>query len=183
MPWPRLQLQVVFVILLVLLSFGLVLYVSRRNIIEDVLAPVPVHVNYEHKKKAFPSSFPDKHPSPPPSDDINVDQQYLKEIQVGENEYYKPVNVYGSPIDQEKFTIIIQTFNRTDLLMRVLNHYSGLQGVDRILIVWNTLGEVPPYQWWEELGPHPTEVIFLEQTVNNVRNRLQRFSEIRTEGV
>ena len=47
--------------LLVLLSFGLVLYVSRRNIIEDVPAPVPVHVNYEHKKKVFPSSFPDKH--------------------------------------------------------------------------------------------------------------------------
>ena len=108
-------------------------------------------------------------------------RQFLEEIQVGKDSFYKPVNLYQSA-ENEKFTIVIQSFNRTDLLMRLLNHYSAVHQVDRIIVVWNTLGEEPPYDWWEKLKPHPAEVVFLVQEVNNVRNRLQRFPEIRTEG-
>ena len=110
------------------------------------------------------------------------DSVYLKTISVSEDESYKPLNMYKS-VEQEKFTILIQTFNRTDLLMRVLNHFSAVHEVDRIIVVWNTMGEEPPYDWWGGLEPHPVEVVFLEQSVNKVRNRLQRFPEIRTEGI
>lgn len=83
----------------------------------------------------------------------------------------------------EKFTIVIQTYNRTDLLMRVLNHYSALHDLHRILVVWNNIGEDPPLEWWTGLDPHPVDVIFLKQKVNNVRNRIHLFPEIRTEAV
>ena len=115
----------------------------------------------------------------------NVSTPYFLEkihLTGDDNVTYKPLDVYNSDV-VEKFTIVIQTCNRTDLLLRLLNDLSAVQGVDRILVVWNNIGIVPPYELWESLGPHPTEVLFLIQLVNRLRNRLQPFEEIRTEGI
>ncbi len=114
---------------------------------------------------------------------FNVTPHYLRKIPVRGEEFYKPLDLYKSDNHVEKFTIVIQTYNRTDLLIKILNHFSAVHEVDRIIVVWNNIGITPPYDLWDSLGPHPTEVIFLEQQVNKVRNRLQRFAEIRTEGV
>lgn len=80
------------------------------------------------------------------------------------------------------FTIIIQTYNRTDVLLKLLNHYQAVPHLQRIIIVWNNVGEQTPLKLWNSLGPHPVPVVFKEQTSNRMRNRLQPFPEIDTDG-
>ena len=82
----------------------------------------------------------------------------------------------------ERFTVIMQTYNRTDVLLRLLNHYQAVPRLRRIIIVWNNVGEQTPQKLWDSLGPHPVEVVFKEQSSNRMRNRLQSFPEIDTDG-
>ncbi|XP_040910459.1 exostosin-like 2 isoform X2 [Toxotes jaculatrix] len=84
---------------------------------------------------------------------------------------------------EHKFTIIIQTYNRTDVLLKLLNHYQAVPHLQRIIIVWNNVGEQTPLKLWNSLGPHPVPVVFKEQTSNRMRNRLQPFPEIDTDAV
>ena len=80
------------------------------------------------------------------------------------------------------FTVLLQTYNRTDLLLKLLHHYSAIPNVDRIVVVWNNVGVTPPIDLWNSFQPHPVPVDFLPQSANKMRNRLQNFREIRTEG-
>lgn len=89
----------------------------------------------------------------------------------------------GDTSEEKKFTIIIQTYNRTDILLKLLNHYQAVPHLQRIIIVWNNMREQTPAKLWESLGPHPVEVIFKEQASNLMRNRLQPFPEIATNGL
>ncbi|XP_071346530.1 exostosin-like 2 [Trachinotus anak] len=84
---------------------------------------------------------------------------------------------------EDKFTIIIQTYNRTDILLKLLNHYQAVPHLQQIIIVWNNIGEQTPLKLWNSLGPHPVPVVFKEQTSNRMRNRLQPFPEIDTGAV
>lgn len=84
--------------------------------------------------------------------------------------------------DRQRFTIIIQTYNRTDILLKVLNHYQAVPHLHQIIIVWNNVGEKTPLKLWNSLGPHPVPVVFKEQAINLMRNRLQAFPEIVTDG-
>ncbi|XP_028986795.1 exostosin-like 2 isoform X2 [Betta splendens] len=89
----------------------------------------------------------------------------------------------GSTEGERKFTIIIQTHNRTDILLRLLNHYQAVPHLQQIVIVWNNIGETPPLTLWTSFGPHPVPVVFKEQRSNLMRNRLQPFPEINTDAV
>lgn len=84
--------------------------------------------------------------------------------------------------EEQRFTVIIQTYNRTDILLKLLNHYQGVPHLQQIIIVWNNIGEQTPLKLWNSLGPHPVPVVFKEQTSNLMRNRLQPFPEIDTDG-
>ncbi|KAM9845302.1 exostosin-like 2 isoform 1-T1 [Aulostomus maculatus] len=86
-------------------------------------------------------------------------------------------------LEEQKFTIVIQTYNRTDILLKLLNHYQAVPHLRMIIIVWNNIGEQTPTELWESLGPHPVPVVFKEQTVNQMRNRVQLFPEIDTDAV
>ncbi|XP_061878819.1 exostosin-like 2 [Entelurus aequoreus] len=85
--------------------------------------------------------------------------------------------------EQQKFTVIIQTYNRTDILLKLLNHYQALPHLQRIIIVWNNMGEKPPLELWDSLAPHPVPVLFKQQTSNRMHNRLHPFPEIDTDAV
>ncbi|XP_034039600.1 exostosin-like 2 [Thalassophryne amazonica] len=85
--------------------------------------------------------------------------------------------------EERKFTIIIQTYNRTDILLKLLNHYQAVPHLRQIIIVWNNVGGQTPEKLWNSYGPHPVPVVFKEQTTNRVRNRLQPFPEIDTDAV
>lgn len=87
-----------------------------------------------------------------------------------------------SPEEEQKFTIVIQTYNRTDVLLKLLNHYQAVPHLQQIIIVWNNIGKQTPLKLWNSLGPHPVPVVFKEQTNNWMRNRLQPFPEIDTDG-
>ncbi|XP_036453534.1 exostosin-like 2 [Colossoma macropomum] len=87
------------------------------------------------------------------------------------------------PERSDSFTVIMQTFNRTDLLLKLLNHYQAVPHLHRIVIVWNNVAEPPPVKLWDSLGPHPVPVVFKEQSSNRMRNRLQPFAEIETDAV
>ncbi|KAG7526466.1 exostosin-like 2 [Solea senegalensis] len=95
-----------------------------------------------------------------------------------------PQDHHGDSTDREnKFTLIIQTYNRTDILLKLLNHYQAVPHLQRIIIVWNNVQEETPRKLWNSLGPHPVPVVFKEQASNRMRNRLQPFAEIDTDAV
>ncbi|XP_069497670.1 exostosin-like 2 isoform X2 [Ambystoma mexicanum] len=81
------------------------------------------------------------------------------------------------------FTLIMQTFNRTDVLLKLLNHYQAVPNLHKVIVVWNNIGEKTPEELWKSLGPHPVPVVFEEQTVNRMRNRLQEFSTLETDAI
>lgn len=83
----------------------------------------------------------------------------------------------------DSFTLIMQTYNRTDLLLRLLNHYQAVPYLHKVIVVWNNVGEKGPDELWNSLGPHPVPVIFKLQTTNRMRNRLQVFPELETNAV
>ncbi|XP_070927926.1 exostosin-like 2 isoform X2 [Macaca nemestrina] len=80
----------------------------------------------------------------------------------------------------DSFTLIMQTYNRTDLLLKLLNHYQAVPNLHKVIVVWNNIGEKAPDELWNSLGPHPIPVIFKQQTANRMRNRLQVFPELET---
>lgn len=88
----------------------------------------------------------------------------------------------GRPV-RDAFTLVMQTYNRTDLLLRLLNHYQALPRLHKVIVVWNNVGERAPEDLWNSLGPHPVPVAFKPQTANRMRNRLQAFPELETEAV
>ncbi|XP_028344871.1 exostosin-like 2 isoform X2 [Physeter macrocephalus] len=83
---------------------------------------------------------------------------------------------------RDSFTLIMQTYNRTDLLLRLLNHYQAVPYLHKVIVVWNNVGEKGPDELWNSLGPHPVPVIFKVQATNRMRNRLQVFPELETNG-
>ncbi|CAJ1072177.1 exostosin-like 2 [Xyrichtys novacula] len=97
----------------------------------------------------------------------------------------KPAEIHNAASEEkeQRFTIVIQTYNRTDVLLKLLNHYQAVPHLQQIIIVWNNIGEETPMKLWSSLGPHPVPVVFKEQISNKMRNRLQPFSEIDTDAV
>ena len=83
----------------------------------------------------------------------------------------------------DTFSLIILTFNRSDILFRVLNHYCSMAHLEKVVVVWNNVNQAPPVKRWEELGPHPVPVRFIVQRENKLRNRLQPFPEIQSAGL
>ena len=84
----------------------------------------------------------------------------------------REIKSQGKPT-QDSFTLIMQTYNRTDLLLRLLNHYQAVPYLHKVIVVWNNVGEKGPEELWNSLGPHPVPVNFKAQTTNRMRNRLQ----------
>jgi hypothetical protein len=99
-----------------------------------------------------------------------------------QSRYFYPFSSFRDKIG-DSFSIIILTFNRTDLLLRLLNHYSAMPHLERIIVVWNCQEMAPPAEEWSQLGPHPVPVEFKVQQENKLRNRLQVFPEIRSSGL
>ncbi|XP_075278333.1 exostosin-like 2 isoform X5 [Opisthocomus hoazin] len=83
----------------------------------------------------------------------------------------------------DSFTLIMQTYNRTDLLLKLLNHYQAIPQLHKVIVVWNNIGEKIPEEMWNSLGPHPVPVVFKVQTANRMRNRLQNFPELETKAI
>ena len=103
-----------------------------------------------------------------------------------DKKHHKPLSrLYPLTSFQEgslTFAIVILAYNRSDLLLRLLNHYSAMPHLETIVVVWNSQEATPPREEWEHLGPHPVQVEFKVQLENRLRNRLQLFYEIKSSG-
>lgn len=76
--------------------------------------------------------------------------------------------------------MIIQTYNRTDILPKVLTHYCGMvPTLKLIILVWNNVNVKPPTDLWRDLCP----IKVLTQKRNKMRNRLQNFPEMEGKGI
>ena len=47
-------------------------------------------------------------------------------------------------VEEDSFTIIINTFKRTELLHQSLQHYSQMSRVEKIIVYWSNVGVKPP---------------------------------------
>ncbi|XP_029971438.1 exostosin-like 2 isoform X3 [Salarias fasciatus] len=121
-----------------------------------------------------------------PDDDEDEPQELDKLDVLRRESFHREIHEEERETDElteEQFTIIIQTYNRTDILLKLLNHYQAAPHLQRIVVVWNNIGERTPQWLWDSYGPHAVPVVFKEQTVNRMRNRLQVFPEIETDAV
>ncbi|KAK7795633.1 hypothetical protein U0070_000478, partial [Myodes glareolus] len=71
------------------------------------------------------------------------------------------------------------TYNRTDLLLSLLNHYQAVPNLHKTIMVWNNVGEKGPEELWNSLGPHTVPVLFKPQTANKMKNQLQVFPKLK----
>ena len=96
------------------------------------------------------------------------------EIKVPELQY--------QPIESEKFTVIIPTYKRVELLKRVLENYCTLTShVDSIIVVWNNIQEpIPDILKYFSCS---VSLHLKQETTNSLNNRFKPFPEIRTEGM
>ena len=82
----------------------------------------------------------------------------------------------------EKFTVIIPTYKRVELLKRILESYCKLTShVDSIIVVWNNIQEPIPdiLKYFSCSVP----VHLKQEKVNSLNNRFKPFPEIKTEGI
>ena len=79
----------------------------------------------------------------------------------------------------DKATVIMPTYKRTHLLQETLEHYCTMETIiDRIIIVWNNVGETVPKYLQELKCPIP--IVFKEQKVNSLHNRFIKYPDIQT---
>lgn len=77
----------------------------------------------------------------------------------------------------------MQTYNRMDLLLSLLNHYQAVPNLHKTIMVWNNVGEKGPEVLWNSLGPHTVPVLFKPQTANKMKNQLQVFPKLKNNAV
>ena len=93
-------------------------------------------------------------------------------------EYMFPLRSVGNLIT-DKYTVVMPTYRRNDVLQVALGFHCSCRYVDRIIVVWNNVRETVPKHLTEL--PCNVEIIFKKQIVNSLNNRFKPFNLIRTE--
>ena len=102
-------------------------------------------------------------------------------VNVSEKEW----NVFDTQ-SSEKYTIIVQTYKRNDLLKRFLGHYShqSFPLLDQIIIIWNNIGvPLERAMFQQAISQAGVPVRFIVSRINSVRNKLQPYPQIQTAGM
>ncbi len=90
--------------------------------------------------------------------------------------YYVP----DSPVVQDKFTLVMLTHDRDEILRNVLQWYDTMTKIDRIILYWNNPGRAAP-DFYQELNLN-IPLITEEVNITNLGERFRPNSNIRTEG-
>ena len=82
---------------------------------------------------------------------------------------------------KENCTMVVQTYRRTEILPKFLNHYCKIPGLQKILVVWNSVNETLPgtIKWWASRCR--TELSFIVSSTNKLTNRYIPRKEIETD--
>ena len=86
----------------------------------------------------------------------------------------------------EKYTIVVQTYKRNDLLKRFLKHYNqtSFPLLDQIIVIWNNVGmPLDPAMFQQEISQAGVPVTFIVATINSLRNKMQPNPQIQTAGM
>ena len=118
-------------------------------------------------------------------EEVNHNVQVIKrdeDAQLTVDAEIKVPELQYQSIENEKFTVIIPTYKRVELLKRVLENYCKLTShIDSIIVVWNNIEEPIPdtLKYFSCSVP----VHLKQETTNSLNNRFKPFPEIRTEGM
>ena len=86
----------------------------------------------------------------------------------------------GVDRDREKYTLVIQTYRRVAVLVKLLNHYCNLARLEKILLLWNDVG-TPVSSALRELKC-AVPLFIIEEKQNKMTNRFKPRPEISTDG-
>ncbi|EME31801.1 alpha-1,4-N-acetylglucosaminyltransferase EXTL3 isoform 2 [Galdieria sulphuraria] len=78
---------------------------------------------------------------------------------------------------QNKFSVVISTYNRQKLLERLITHYSRCRKVHKIYVVWHSPNIEAPYDF--RVGSVP--VVFLSQKYDSLNNRFNPIPGLKTQ--
>lgn len=99
-----------------------------------------------------------------------------------EEEFYDPLGKARSiiitplrPIDQEQYTVRINTWRRNELLLASIDHHSRCDGVAQVQVLWNDPDNPPP----EEIVNHKSGLVIIEDHTS--RNSLNERFRVLTE--
>ena len=85
-----------------------------------------------------------------------------------------------------KYTIMVQTYERNDLLKRFLRDYNhkAFSSLDQIIVIWNNIDKsLEPNMFQDEISQAAVPVRFIVPRINSVRNKLQPYPQIQTAGM
>lgn len=85
---------------------------------------------------------------------------------------------------RESFTVVLNTYERPDLLRRAVAHYSECPGVDMIRVVWSEQIPVPTMEDAPDaFGARPEMVRFDVHNTTSINNRFAPLDGLRTDAV
>jgi len=87
----------------------------------------------------------------------------------------------GGDFPNEQFTVILLTFERKSMLMKILERLKGVPFMNKILVVWNGVNHKPPADLvWPDVGV-PIVVVKVDQ--NSLNNRFLPYDAIETDAI
>lgn len=87
----------------------------------------------------------------------------------------------GGDHSHEQFTIVLLTYERTNMLMKTLERLKGLAYLNKIIVVWNGVHRRPPADLiWPDVG---VPIVVARAERNSLNNRFLPFDSIQTEAI
>ena len=150
----------------------------------EIFAKEPSEKTHVHRIP-HTSSCNCSHPPPPPSTSLTTQppttDQQRSLPQFLQNFAYRVFFPRNVNRETEKYTLVIQTYKRVKVLVKLLNHYCGLQRVEKILVLWNDVGTSVPAILRDMRCAMP--LVIIEEKQNRMTNRFKPRPEITTEGL
>ena len=92
-------------------------------------------------------------------------------------EYLQPLR---RNLISDKYTVLMPTYRRDDVLEVALRFHCGCRHVHRIVVVWNNVHEDVPRSLRH--FPCTVKIYFIRQRINSLNNRFKAYQYIKTEG-
>lgn len=87
----------------------------------------------------------------------------------------------GGDWPSEQFTVVLLTYERTQMLLKTLERFRGMPYVNKYLIVWNSVNRPPTADIaWPDMG---APLVVLNVKRNSLNNRFLPFDQIETDAI
>ncbi|CAE1326371.1 EXTL3 [Acanthosepion pharaonis] len=128
----------------------------------------------------YPKNFKEKDYHQPNA--YNYGQQFLEKMTIPSKalSFIDPHLGVGRSWPTEKFTVLIVTYHRENILKQILSQYKNLPFLDRIVLVWNAQDNKVNKSVIPDIGV-PIHVI--SNGKNSLNNRFLPFEVIRTQAI